>query len=92
MTLPTIEHDAARHRFAVQVDGHDCELDYVLRDSTMVITHTGVPPAVGGRGIAAALTEAALATAREQGWKVSPVCSYAAAYMRRHPETRDLLA
>lgn len=92
MTTLPVEHDTARHRFVAVVDGHECVLDYVLQGQTMVITHTGVPQEVGGRGIAAALTETALSTARQQGWKVSPICAYAAAYMRRHSDTHDLLA
>jgi len=89
---PTVEHEADRSRFTATVDGHHCVLDYTLRGDVMAITHTGVPPEVGGRGIAAALTAAALDAARRQGWRVQPLCSYAAAYMRRHPETQDLLA
>jgi predicted GNAT family acetyltransferase len=87
-----IVHDAAAHRFSVAVEGHHGELDYTLRDGVMVITHTEVPPAIGGRGVAAALTRTALATARREGWKVLPACSYAAAFIRRHPEFSDLLA
>lgn len=85
-------HDAGTHQFHVDVDGHWGALDYVLRDGVMVITHTGVPHAIGGRGVAAALTRVALDTARREGWKVLPACSYAAAYLRRHPEFTDLLA
>jgi len=85
-------HDAARCRFSMQTDGHLCVLDYTLNGQTMTITHTGVPQAVGGRGIAAQLMAAALDAARRQGWRVLPVCSYASAYMRRHPGTEDLLA
>ena len=55
----------------------------------MTITHTRVPDAIGGRGVAAALTRAALALARESGWSVNPACSYAAAYLARHPEEVD---
>jgi predicted GNAT family acetyltransferase len=33
----------------------------------------------------------ALETARANGWKVVPMCSYAVAYLRRHPEYNDLL-
>jgi len=84
-------HDAERCRFYTQVDGHLCVLDYTLGGLTMVITHTGVPQAVGGRGIAAQLMSAALDTARRQGWRVRPVCSYASTYMLRHPDTADLL-
>lgn len=29
---------------------------------------------------------AALEAARASGWTVNPICSYAAAYMRRHPD------
>ena len=56
------------------------------------ILHTGVPEAIGGRGVAAELTRAALELAHSQGWTVRPLCSYAAAYLRRHPEFANLVA
>lgn len=88
----TIRHDAARRRFETEVDGHRCELDYTLDGSTMTIIHTGVPDAVGGRGIGAELVAQAFATARASGWKVRPACSYASAWARKHPEQADLIA
>lgn len=88
----SIEHDPQRGRFQAVVQGHRCVCDYRLRDGVMVITHTEVVPELEGRGIAARLVEAALAHAREAGLKVRPMCSYVAAYMRRHPETNGLLA
>lgn len=78
-------------RFEVVVEGHLCVLDYQLDGETLVITHVGVPSAVGGRGIAAQLTQTALETARSRGWRVVPVCSYARAYIQRHPDYADLL-
>ena len=87
-----IEHDAVGRRFSAEVDGHPCEIDYRLADGVMTITHTGVPSAVGGRGIAGQLTQRALETAREHGWKVVPACSYAEDFMRRHREFDDLRA
>jgi predicted GNAT family acetyltransferase len=56
-----------------------------------MLTHTGVPKPLRGRGIAAELVRAALEHARSRGLKVRPDCSYTEAYMRRHPETLDLL-
>jgi predicted GNAT family acetyltransferase len=90
-------HDADAHQFHLDVEGHRGELDYTLRESglhkgVMTITHTGVPPAIGGRGVAAELTRVALETARREGWTVVPACSYAAAFIRRHPEFSDLVA
>ena len=87
-----IEHLPEQGRFQVVVEGHVCVIDYRLTGGVMTITHTEVPPAVGGRGIAAALTQAALACATAQGLKVSPICSYARSYMQRHPQTQSLLA
>lgn len=87
-----IEHDPAASRFEVRVDGQRCVADYRLAGKVMTMHHTYVPPALEGRGIAAALVAHALAHARRQGWQVRPTCSYVAAYMQRHPETLDLIA
>lgn len=87
-----VQHHRARHRFEIVEDGHACVLDYRLDDGVMTITHTGVPDAVGGRGIAAELVAAAFDAARREGWKVRPACTYAAAWAERHPAQADLLA
>ena len=86
-----IVHDAATSRFEAAVTGGMAECAYRLHGGVMNIVHTEVPPASEGRGIAAALVQAALAHARAQGLRVRPSCSYVRAYMRRHPETLDLL-
>ncbi len=85
-------HDAVRHRFTVTLEGQDCVLEYRLAGGVMTVTHTGVPDAVGGRGVADAMTRSAMDHARAQGWKVVPACSYAIAWMKRHPEYADLPA
>ena len=87
-----VHHNPAASRFEATVEGLLCEASYRLDGRVMVMHHTGVPPALAGRGIAAQLVAAALAHARVQGWRVRPTCSYVAVYMRRHPETLDLLA
>jgi uncharacterized protein len=85
--MSTVNHDETSHQFSTEVDGHRAVIDYTLTGSVMNITHTGVPPAIGGRGIAAELMRAALSAAREHHWNVNPICSYAVAYMKRHPDT-----
>lgn len=81
-----ISHDAGAHRFSAEVQGQRAQLDYTLAGGVMTITHTRVPPAIQNRGVAAQLMQAALAEARTQGWSVEPVCSYAVAYLRKHPQ------
>ena len=88
---PDVHHDPDARRLHTRVEGHEAELRYSLRDGRMVIDHTGVPDAIGGRGIAGILVKAALDLARARGWRVMPACSYSAAYVQRHPEYADLI-
>ena len=94
MTAPSIptRHAPERSRFEATVDGQLCVAQYRLIDGVMWLTHTEVPPNLQGRGHAARVVKAALDHARAHGIKVRPACSYVSSYMRRHPETRDLLA
>ena len=85
----TISHDPSARQFNTEVDGSRAQLDYTLADGVMSITHTRVAPAVRGRGIAAELMRAALGAARTAGWSVNPQCSYAVAYMAKHPQDPD---
>ncbi|MFI4891738.1 MAG: GNAT family N-acetyltransferase [Steroidobacterales bacterium] len=87
-----IQHDEGSGVFFADVDGHRAVLEYRRAGDTLTILHTGVPEAIGGRGIAAELTRAALEFARLRAYRVQPRCSYAAAFMRRHPEYAELIA
>jgi uncharacterized protein len=87
--MSTISHDQKANQFATEVDGHRAELDYTVGDGVMSITHTRVPQAIGGRGIAAELMREAVKVAGERGWSINPACSYAAAYMRKHAQAPD---
>ncbi len=82
-----INHDSRAHRLSVELEGQTAQLDYELDGKVMSITHTRVPSPIGGRGVAAELMRSALELAAANGWTVKPVCSYAAAYMSKHPTT-----
>ena len=92
---PEVQHQPEAQRFVVQTPQGlalcSYRRDAEAQGDVLVMHHTTVPAALEGRGIAAALVAAALAWARSEGLRVRPVCSYVAAYMRRHPETLDLL-
>ena len=86
-----INHDPDTGRFTTQLEGHEAELVYRLQHGRMSIDHTGVPEAIGGKGVAGQLVKAALEYARAEGLRVVAACSYSAAYVQRHPEYADLL-
>jgi predicted GNAT family acetyltransferase len=89
---PRVVHDPQRSRFEVELDGALAWCAYERRDDVLRAHHTEVPREHRGRGVAAALVEALLDHARENGFKVEPACSYVAGYMDRHPQTASLRA
>jgi len=88
------EDGALRGRYVIRLeDGLEAEMTYGRRENgIIVVDHTFVPPSHRGRGIAEQLMTAAIADAREQGFRIVPICSYVAAQFRRHPEWADLRA
>lgn len=60
-------------------------------DTVFAIMHTMVEPSFQGRGVARALLDAAVAFARENGYKIRPVCPYAEKVLNRDSSFSDVL-
>lgn len=90
--MEIVRDNKAEHEFELVVDGHRAVAAYQLEDDTIVFTHTIVPKAIEGRGVASRLIRGALDQVRDRGLKVVPQCPFVAAYIKRHPGTQDLLA
>jgi uncharacterized protein len=86
-----ITNDESLNRLEVSVDGGLGVLRYQIARDTMWLLHVQVPPEAQGHGVARQLTRTALELAKERGLKVVPVCSFAATYIRRHPEYSAML-
>lgn len=61
-------------------------------EGVVVMVHTVVAPEVEGQGIGGRLARGALDLVRSSGRTVVPLCSFVAAYLRRHPEYSDLVS
>jgi len=85
-----------RGAYNAQVSGHDGkgELTYKKEagGKVLVADHTFVSPSLRGKSVAGKLVEALIADAREDGFKIRPVCSYVVTAFERHPEWSDLKA
>lgn len=90
--MSNIEHQADQTRFVTEEDGYEAQVIYEMHNGVMHLTHTLVPGAIGGRGIAGKLVQAALDYAKGEGLKVSPDCSYAEAWIRKNPSYQELVA
>lgn len=86
-----VVHETARSRFVLRSDGHEAVLEYQELSDKIVFTHTGVPGALEGRGIGAALARAGLDWARASGKRVIPLCPFVAAFIGRHPAYAELV-
>jgi uncharacterized protein len=87
----SVRDNSAQHRFELETDGHTAYAYYQLAPGVITLTHTEVPPALGGRGVGSTLVRGVLETVRARGLKVVPKCPFVAAFMGRHPEFNDLL-
>jgi predicted GNAT family acetyltransferase len=79
-------------RFELIEAGQTAYADYRLENGRMIIDYVFSPPALRGAGTAGRLMEGVVADARARNLKITPLCGYAAAWIRRHGEAADLLA
>ncbi len=89
MTLP--RDNVAARRFELDEADGTAFADYRRAPGRLIIDHVEAPQALRGTGAAGRLMEAVAAEARREGLRIAPLCGYAAAWMKRHPEHRDLL-
>jgi len=79
-------------RFEMDELGLTSWADYRLAGEILYIDHVETPVALRGAGAAGRLMAALSAEARRRSLRIVPVCSYAAAWLDRSDEFRDLVA
>lgn len=85
-----VSDNRERRRFELPVGDQVVFADYRRRPSEISITHVEAPVNLRGSGAAGRLMQGMLDQVRAEGLKVLPLCSYARAWMQRHPEYEDL--
>ena len=80
------------NRSAAYIDGKQAgECEFSVSGDIWTITHTGVRPEFGGRGLAKKLVLKVIEAARERNAKIVPLCSYADKMMTGKEEFKDVL-
>ncbi|WP_436497298.1 GNAT family N-acetyltransferase [Actinokineospora sp. HUAS TT18] len=78
-------------RYEVTVDGEVAGFtQYTDRDHQRIFFHTEIDERFSGRGLASKLISAALASTREAGQRIVPICPFVAAYLKRHDDFADI--
>ena len=87
-----VVHNAAQKRFEIQLGDQIAMVKYILGSSEIIFTHTEVPEAFEGQGVASKIAKVAVEYAKAQGLRIRPMCPYMSAYIQRHPEYHSITA
>ena len=90
----TLTETGSKGRYVTQPDpdGPEAELTFSrASERLIIIDHTGVPDAYRGQNVGVALVQRAVEDARRGGYKILPLCPFAAAQFRRHADWSDVL-
>ena len=78
-----VTRNSSVNSFEVTIEGHLAKVDYRMSGNRMIITHTEVPDALRGKGIAEQLVAFAVKYARKEGLEVVAECDYANRFLNR---------
>ena len=92
MSEITLQESGSKGLYVYATEGAEpAEMTYSRASAALIIIdHTSVPDAYRGQGVGVKLVKRAVEDARAGGWKILPLCPFAAAQFRRHPEWADV--
>ena len=86
-TQPTFADNRDRGRYQAVLEGRPVGFsEYRLEPGRIVFTHTVVRPEFEGRGIGSRLAKFAVDDAQVRGLRITPLCPFVRAYLRRHKQ------
>jgi len=68
------------------------ELTYIKRNDIITINHTNTKRPLEGKGLASRLVSQVVEFARENEYKINPLCPFSEVQFERNPQYRDVLA
>ena len=93
MTEIQVLDNPAKRRYEALVDGAVTGyVFYLQREGALVLIHTEVAEEFEGEGVGSRLIAGALDDIRSRGLQVTPLCPFAAAYIKHREEYSDLVA
>ncbi len=81
-----IINNTEQSRFEIALNGELAILDYRMHKNNLALMHTAVPESMKGKGIGSQLVLAAIDFAIKQNKKLMLYCSFAAKFVKEHPE------
>ncbi len=89
--MATITFNEKESRYEQSVEGLIVYARTHMKGDVIYIDYVFAPPELRGKGAAGSFMKELMGLIREKGWKIVPVCGYAAGWLRRHSEYGDLM-
>lgn len=93
--MSEISHEKASSggRYVTIIDGVEAELTFSKMHSSgnIIADHTGVPSLIGGRGVGKDLVKFMVEDARQNNFKIMPLCPFVRREYSKHPEWSDVM-
>lgn len=84
--------NTAQKQYEFHIDGLIARIEYIKSvNGEIYLTHTEVPKALEGRGIASNLIGQVLEDVEKQNLRLVPLCPFVAGYIQKHPEWKRLV-
>lgn len=86
-----VRHNQEKHRYEVEIDGKLAIIEYRDAGGQRYYTHTEVPEALEGRGIASQMAKVVLDDAQAEQLSIVPLCPFVRGYIEKHPQYKPLV-
>ncbi|KPM32242.1 Acetyltransferase [Croceitalea dokdonensis DOKDO 023] len=77
--------------YEFHIEDKVARIEYIKAQDKIYLTHTEVPQALEGRGIASQLVQQVLEDIKAKDLTLVPMCPFVAMYVKRHPEWKSLV-
>ena len=85
-------HNESACQYEYHINGNIAYIRYDEQAGKMHLTHTVVPDALAGKGLAKTLLEAVLEQIKRDNKKAVAKCSYIERYLEKNPQAKYLFA
>jgi uncharacterized protein len=88
----TLKMNDALHRLELEVEGGIAFIEIKLIHGKLFLIHTEVPAELKGKGAGSAIVHKALQYAKDNNYKIVPLCSFIRNYLEKNKEWNDIVA
>lgn len=91
MDFELVKVEGEEYAFRNEKDGETlAEISWTMLGDVMAVDHTFVSPKLRGQGVAKKLLDRAADYARENDYKIEPICSYVVTAFERYDDYNDI--